>query len=39
MTNIENNAQEHFLQQYVHLVFDIKNKSKQITLNNKYKII
>ena len=42
MTNIENNIQEHFLQhlfKYVHLVFDIKNKSNQITLNNKDKVI
>jgi hypothetical protein len=42
MTNIENNIQEHFLQhlfKYVHLVFDIKNKSNQITINNKDKVI
>ena len=42
MTNIENNIQEHFLQhlfKYVHLVFDIKNKSNQITLDNKDKVI
>ena len=42
MTNIANNIQEHFLQhlfKYVHLVFDIKNKSNQITINNKDKVI
>ena len=42
VTNIQNNIQEHFLQhlfKYVHLVFDIKNKSQQITLDNKDKVI
>ena len=42
ITNIQNNIQEHFLQhlfKYVHIVFDIKNKSDQITLDNKDKVI
>jgi len=42
ITNIQTNIQEHFLQhlfKYVHLVFDIKNKSQQITLDNKDKTI
>lgn len=42
ITNIHNNIQEHFLQhlfKYVHIVFDIKNKSNQITLDNKDKTI
>jgi len=42
LSNIENNIQEHFLQhlfKYVHIVFDIKNKSHQITLDNKDKTI
>ncbi len=42
VSNIQNNIQEHFLQhlfKYVHLVFDIKNKSQQITLDNKDKVI
>jgi len=40
ITNINNNIQEHFIEhlyKYVHIVFDIKNKSDEITKNNKDK--
>ena len=42
ITNINNNIQEHFIKhlyKYVHIVFDIKNKSAEITKNNKDKQI
>ena len=41
-TNINNNIQEHFidhLNKYVNIVFSIKEKSAQITKENKDKII
>ena len=41
-TNINNNIQEHFIKhlyKYVNIVFDIKNKSDEITKNNKDKQI
>ena len=42
ITNINNNIQEHFIKhlyKYVNIVFDIKNKSDEITKNNKDKQI
>ena len=42
ITNINNNIQEHFidhLNKYVNIVFSIKEKSTQITIENKDKII
>ena len=42
ITNINNNIQEHFIKhlyKYVNIVFDIKNKSHEITKNNKDKQI
>ena len=42
ITNINNNIQEHFIKhlyKYVNIVFDIKNKSHEITKNNKNKQI
>ena len=42
VTNIKNNIQEHFidhLNKYVHLVFKVKEKSAQITKENKDKVI
>ena len=41
-TNINNNIQEHFidhLNKYVHIIFNVKEKSNEITKNNKDKII
>ena len=41
-TNINNNIQEHFidhLNKYVNIVFNIKEKSRQITKEHKDKII
>jgi hypothetical protein len=41
-TNINNNIQEHFidhLNKYVNIVFKVKEKSKQITKDNKDKIV
>ena len=42
VTNINNNIQEHFidhLNKYVNLTFQVKEKSAEITKNNKDKVI